>query len=64
MSFKKLTCFQKYDVRGEIGVNIDKSIVYRIARSMAQHFSAKKIVVGYDARETSKDFAKSAIQGF
>ena len=30
---------------------------------MAQHFSAKKIVVGYDARETSKDFAKSAIQG-
>ena len=58
-----LTCFKAYDVRGEIGVNIDEGIAYRIGRAVAQHFNAKSIVIGFDARETSPAFSAAASQG-
>jgi phosphomannomutase len=59
----ELTCFKAYDIRGEIGVNIDEGIAYRIGRAVAQHFSAKSIVIGFDARETSPAFASAAARG-
>lgn len=59
----ELTCFKAFDVRGEIGVNIDVNIAYRIGRAVAQHFSAKSIVIGFDARKTSPSFAAAAAQG-
>ena len=59
----ELTCFKAYDIRGEIGVNIDEGIAYRIGRAVAQHFNAKSIVIGFDARETSPAFAAAASQG-
>jgi phosphomannomutase len=59
----ELTCFKAYDIRGEIGVNINENIAYRIGRSVAQHFHAKTIVIGFDARETSLAFASAASQG-
>jgi len=58
-----LTCFKAYDIRGEIGVNIDEDIAYRIGQAVAQHLSAKSIVIGFDARETSPAFAAAASQG-
>ena len=58
-----LSCFKAYDIRGEIGVNIDENIAYRIGRSVAQHFNAKSVVIGFDARETSPAFAAAASQG-
>ena len=60
---KELSCFKSYDVRGEIGVNIDEDIVYRIGRALSQHFAAKSVVVGYDARETSPAFASAIAEG-
>lgn len=59
----KLSCFKAYDIRGEIGIDIDEKIAYRIARATAQHFSAKSIVIGFDARETSSAFARAAAEG-
>ena len=59
----ELTCFKAYDIRGEIGVNIDQDIVYRIGRAVAQHFNAKSVVIGFDARGTSPAFAAAAAQG-
>jgi phosphomannomutase len=59
----ELTCFKAYDIRGEIGVNIDEGIAYRIGRAVAQHFGAKSIVIGFDARETSPAFAAAAARG-
>ena len=55
-----LSCFLSYDVRGEVGINIDENIVYRIARSICEHFKAKHVVISYDARKSSPAFAKSA----
>jgi phosphomannomutase len=59
----ELTCFKAYDIRGEIGVNINENIAYRIGRAVAQHFNAKSIVIGFDARETSPAFSAAASQG-
>ena len=58
-----LTCFKAYDVRGELGVNFDASINYKIGRAVAQHLSAKVIVVGRDARQSSPELAKALISG-
>lgn len=63
MKEERLTCFKAYDIRGEIGVNIDEDVVYRVGRAVAQHFSARKVVVGYDARETSPAFATEVARG-
>ena len=60
---KKLSCFQAYDIRGKIGININEPICYRIGRAVAQHFKAKTVVIGFDARKTSPQFAKAAIEG-
>jgi phosphomannomutase len=59
----KLTCFKTYDIRGEVNVNFDEEIAYRIGRSVAQHFNAKAVVIGFDARETSPNFAAAASRG-
>jgi phosphomannomutase len=56
-NYMHLSCFKAYDVRGELGVNLNSEIIKRIASAVAQHFNAKKIVIGYDARLTSKKFA-------
>ena len=60
---RDLSCFKAYDIRGEIGVNIDESIAYRIGRAVAQHFNAKSVVIGFDARANSPAFAAAASQG-
>ena len=59
----ELTCFKAYDVRGELGVNIDAEICYRIGRSFAQTLNAKSVVVGRDARETSPELADAVARG-
>ena len=58
-----LTCFKAYDIRGEIDINIDESIAYKIGRSVAQLLTAQSIVIGFDARETSPAYAAAASQG-
>ena len=63
MSMQPLTCFKAYDVRGELGVDFDTDIAYRIGRSIAQHFRAKKIVIGRDARKTSPELAAAVAHG-
>ena len=59
----ELTCFKAYDIRGELGVDIDAKVAYRIGRAVAQHFNSKNVVVGREARETSPEFAKATSQG-
>ena len=55
----ELTCFKAYDVRGELGVSMNASIAYRIGRAVAQHFQARSVIVGRDARETSQELAEA-----
>lgn len=62
-----ISCFKAYDVRGELGVNLDESIAYRIGRAFAQflhHNSTNPVmVVGADIRPSSNSLKQSVIDG-
>ncbi len=68
-----ITSFKAYDVRGELGVNLDESIAYRIGRAFAQILLSQmdknrtdlipSIVIGSDIRPSSHALKLSAIEG-
>lgn len=56
---KNLTCFKAYDIRGQLGSELNEDIAYRIGRSYGQFLtsnetSTKQVVVGGDVRLTSE----------
>ncbi len=57
-----LSCFKKYDVRGILGENLDSEICYRIGRSFAKFLSAKRVILGYDARISSPELANGVAE--
>ncbi|MDI1307905.1 MAG: phosphomannomutase CpsG [Methylotenera sp.] len=59
----QLTCFKAYDVRGQLGDELNEEIAYKIGRAYAQHLNAKRVVVGCDVRETSEDLKLALAQG-
>jgi phosphomannomutase len=48
-----LTCFKAYDIRGQLGEELNEDIAYAIGRAMAIELKPKDIVVGGDIRLTS-----------
>lgn len=60
---REITCFKAYDVRGELGKNLDADVAYRIGRAFAQARGAKRVVVGRDSRESSPELAAALIEG-
>lgn len=67
-----ISCFKAYDVRGELGVNLDETIAYRIGRAFAQILKSQThtqttdkpvIVIGSDIRQSSESLKNSAIDG-
>lgn len=62
-----ISCFKAYDVRGELDVNLDNAIAYRIGRAFAQYLNDDKenpvIVVGSDIRPSSESLKQFAIDG-
>lgn len=64
-----IDCFKAYDVRGELGVNLDESIAYRIGRAFAQILANNTthdkpaIVIGADIRPSSFALKSAAIEG-
>lgn len=59
----KLSCFTAYDIRGRLGIDLDKDIAYRIGRAFAQALGAKTVVLGRDLRASSEALASSVAQG-
>ena len=59
----KLKCFTAYDVRGEVGKDFDVNIAQRIAKSIVEHFGAKKVVISIDCRESSVEIKNAIVQG-
>ena len=57
-----LTCFKAYDIRGVLGKNLDSKICYRIGRGFAEFLSAKRVILGYDARISSPELANGVIE--
>lgn len=59
----ELTCFGAYDIRGQLGTELNKDIAYRIGRAFAAYLKPKTVVVGGDVRETSPELKLAFAQG-
>jgi len=58
-----LTCFKAYDIRGQLGTELNDDIAYRIGRAFGQHTKAKTVVVGGDVRLTSETLKLALAKG-
>jgi len=58
-----LSCFKSYDVRGQLGVNLDAGICERIGRATAQVLAPGTAVTGRDIRESSPALQAALIDG-
>ena len=64
MSEKKaITCFKAYDIRGQLGTELDADIAYRIGRAFGEFLKPKTIVVGGDIRLTSEELKVAVSNG-
>jgi len=60
---KKLSCFKAYDIRGELGVELDNDVAYRVGRAFARTLNLQSVVVGGDVRETSETLKMALVKG-
>ncbi|MGX3065842.1 phosphomannomutase CpsG [Ursidibacter arcticus] len=60
---EKLTCFKAYDIRGQLGTELNVDIAYRIGRAFGQFLKPKNIVVGGDVRLTSNELKSAVTNG-
>jgi|TARA_B110000438_G_C15817330_1_gene652567 phosphomannomutase len=64
----KLTCFKAYDIRGQLGEELNNAIAYRIGRAYGEFLlrdahKAKTVVVGGDIRLTSEELKLAVADG-
>ncbi|MFA5961187.1 MAG: phosphomannomutase/phosphoglucomutase [Parcubacteria group bacterium] len=55
--------FKAYDIRGLYPAEINKDVAYTIGRALVTHTSAKKVIVGFDMRESSPELEAGLISG-
>ena len=60
---EKLTCFKAYDIRGQLGTELDESIAYRIGRAYAEFLKPDNVVLGGDVRLTSESLKMALSEG-
>ena len=58
-----LTCFKAYDIRGQLGTQLNTDIAYRIARAYAEWLKPTSVVLGGDIRETSPELKNALANG-
>jgi len=58
-----LTCFKAYDIRGQLGTELDEEIAYRIGRAYAEFLKPKTVVLGGDIRLTSEALKLALSEG-
>lgn len=59
----KLTCFKAYDIRGQLGSELNEDIAYRIGRAYGEYLKPKTVVVGGDVRLTSESLKLALARG-
>lgn len=69
---QNLTCFKAYDIRGQLGSELNPDIAYRIGRAYAQHLfgddagtdnGPRTVAVGGDARASSEPLKLALAKG-
>ena len=60
---EKLTCFKAYDIRGQLGTELNEDIAYRIGRAYAEFLKPQNVVLGGDIRLTSESLKMALSEG-
>lgn len=60
---KKITCFKAYDIRGQLGEELNTDVAYRIGRAYAEFIKPESVVLGGDVRETSEELKMALADG-
>ncbi|MEX1196756.1 MAG: phosphomannomutase [Pseudohongiellaceae bacterium] len=63
MSFREITCFKAYDVRGRVPDQLDEDVAYRIGRAAVDHLGAASVVTGHDIRLSSPELHAALVRG-
>ncbi|PAO90938.1 phosphomannomutase [Stutzerimonas stutzeri] len=58
-----LSCFNAYDIRGQLGAELNEDIAYRIGRAYAQYLNSKRIVIGGDMRLSTEGLKQAMAKG-
>ena len=59
----ELTCFKAYDIRGQLGTELNEEVAYRIGRAFAEFLRPKNVVLGGDVRLTSEALKQALARG-
>lgn len=60
---KNLTCFKAYDIRGELGKELNVEIAYKIGRATGEFLNATTVVIGGDVRLSSEELKGAIAKG-
>jgi phosphomannomutase len=60
---RELSCFKAYDIRGQLGEELNTEIAYRIGRAYADFIKPVSVVLGGDVRETSEELKMALAEG-
>ncbi|MDR2551070.1 MAG: phosphomannomutase CpsG [Desulfobulbus sp.] len=58
-----LTCCKAYDIRGQLGADLDEGIARRIGRAYGEYLRPRSVVVGCDARLSSPALKQAVAEG-
>lgn len=59
----QITCVKAYDIRGELGSQLNEEIAYRIGRAYGELYQPKTVAVGCDIRLSSEGLKQATIKG-
>lgn len=59
----KIKCIKAYDIRGELGTELNEEIAYRVGRAYGDLYQPKTIAVGCDIRLSSESLKQATIKG-
>ncbi|MEJ1387543.1 MAG: phosphomannomutase CpsG [Candidatus Sedimenticola sp. (ex Thyasira tokunagai)] len=60
---EKLGCFKAYDIRGQLGTELDEDVAYRIGRAYAASIVPQSVVVGGDMRLSTESLKQALSNG-
>ena len=60
---QQLSCFKAYDIRGQLGHELNEDIAYRIGRAYGESLQPDTVVVGGDVRLTSESLKQALSNG-
>lgn len=60
---EKLACFKAYDIRGQLGTQLDEDLAYRIGRAYAEFLKPQSVVVGGDMRLSTESLKQALANG-